>query len=53
MFDNVKNGTYYVLLKSKNRNFTSTVEIMGQIYIEEIILEGSMSKDVSNNFSIR
>lgn len=52
-FDNISDGTYYVFLKSKNRNYLSIVEVSGQIYIEKVTLKGSVSKDVSKNFDIK
>lgn len=52
-FENVKNGTYYILIRSKNRNYTSSVEILGQLFLKKVIINENESIDVSNNFYIR
>lgn len=49
-FENVKNGTYYILIRSKNRNYTSSVEILGQLFLKKVIITENESVDVSNNF---
>lgn len=52
-FENIPEGTYYIFLKSKNRDYISLVEIMGQIYLQKIKLNNGETKDVSKNFRIK
>lgn len=50
---NVKPGTYYVYIKSKNRtNNLSVLENDGKIYIKKIKLSENENKDVSKNFEV-
>ena len=50
---NIKPGTYYALIKSKNRaNSLSIVENDGKIYIKKIKIAENDNKDVSKNFEL-
>lgn len=45
-------GTYYVLIKSKNRKGYNVAEIDGDVYFKKIKLKENESFDVSHNFEL-
>jgi len=49
---NIKPGTYYVFIVSKNRNSLSISEVMGKIYCKKVIIKENTTTDVSNNFDL-
>jgi len=47
---NVKPGTYYIYIVSKNRTNLSMCEISGKIYCKRVIIKENQTKDISYNF---
>jgi hypothetical protein len=47
---NVKPGTYYVYIVSKNRSNSNWSETFGKIYYQRVIIKENQTKDVSYNF---
>lgn len=47
---NVRPGTYYIYMVSKNRTFNNLCEIMGKIYCKRVLIKENQTKDVSHNF---
>ncbi|UMB55349.1 hypothetical protein MKD41_07725 [Lutibacter sp. A64] len=50
-FKKVENGTYYVVIQSKNRSGLDVLSFMGKVYSKKIIVDNS-DIDVSYNFTV-
>lgn len=50
-FKKVENGTYYVIIQSKNRSGLDVLSFMGKVYSKKIIVDNS-DIDVSYNFTV-
>ncbi len=50
-FKKVENGTYYVIIQSKNRSGLNVLSFMGKVYSKKIIVDNS-DIDVSYNFTV-
>lgn len=50
-FKKVENGTYYVIIQSKNRSGLDVLSFMGKVFSEKIVVNNS-DVDVSHNFTL-
>lgn len=49
---NIKSGTYYVYIISKNRRSINSTEISGDIYFTKVTVKEGIRKEVSHNFQL-
>jgi hypothetical protein len=49
----LKPGTYYIYIKSNNRNGISMTEISGKVNCQKVIVKDGVDTNISHNFELR